>query len=246
MSDPTTTVTSATSDGARTDAGQAPTGQDLLWPPAFDAAIFDFDGTIAESGGIWLDVDKDFLARRGLAYTPEFTIELSTLGFAEGAQFVVDRYHLDEDPADICREWNEIGERLYRDRVRLRPGAEAYLRRLRALGVPIALATTNAPGVIDATRAHIDVDGLFDVRVHGIEVARSKHFPDIYEEAARRLGVRVDRCVVFEDIVPGLRAAMSVGALGCGVRSNDPTQDPDALRALADAWVDDWTQVVPR
>lgn len=216
---------------------------DLLWPPSFAGAVFDFDGTIADSGDLWIDVDKRFLAERGLPYSKEFTVELATLGFAEGAQFVVDRYRLDEDPADICREWNEIGAQLYRERVRLRPGAEAYIRRLRALGIPCALATTNAPDVIDATRGRIDVDGLFDARVHGVEVARSKHFPDIYEEAARRIGVPCERCIVFEDILPGLSAAMSTGMLGCGVRSNDPTQDVDALRAQADVWVDDWERV---
>ena len=43
-----------------------------LWPPSFKGAIFDFDGTLAESAGVWNEVDKIFLERRGLEWTPDF------------------------------------------------------------------------------------------------------------------------------------------------------------------------------
>lgn len=220
--------------------------QNVFWPPAFDAAVFDFDGTIAYSGDIWIEVDKQFLAQRGLPYTREFTVELATLGFEDGAQFVIDTYHLDEDPQAICDEWNRVGEQLYRERVTLRAGAADYIQALRAKGIPCALATTNSPNVIDALKPRVDADALFDVRVHGCDVKRNKHFPDIYIEAARRLGTPCERCIVFEDILPGLSAAMSTGMTGCGVKSNDPTQDEAALHAKADFWIRDWTDLILR
>ncbi|MEE8715529.1 MAG: HAD family phosphatase [Coriobacteriales bacterium] len=215
----------------------------LLWPPTFDGAIFDFDGTIAFSSGIWEQVDREFLGERGLRYTPQFAAELSVLGFAEGSRYVVDHYHLDEDPDAICAEWNRIGARLYGERVTLRQGARAYIEALRSRGVRVALATTNDANVIDAMKPRVDADELFDARVHGAEVARSKNHPDIYLEAARRIGVRPRDCIVFEDIVPGLRAAMSTGMTGCAVRSDGRTQKVDALRSVADLWLDRWTDI---
>ncbi|MCH3967968.1 MAG: HAD family phosphatase [Atopobiaceae bacterium] len=211
-----------------------------LWPPSFDGAIFDFDGTLAYSGDIWNQVDHDFMARRRLTYTPDVTVELATLGFADGARFIIDRFGLDETVDDICSEWNDMASGLYAEKVELRAGAERYLRALHKLGIPCALATTNSADVLDSLMPRVDIDGLFDARVHGAEVKRSKHHPDIYLEAARRICVAPQRCIVFEDIAPGIASAQSVGMYAVAVRSNDPTQDEAELIDLADAWLEDW------
>lgn len=215
-----------------------------LWPlpQGIDAAIFDFDGTLAETSWVWRLVDEHFFERRGLPYTSEVSRELAALGFAPGARFVIQHFGLDEREQDICDEWNADGRELYEHDVRLRLGAEEYLHALRAAGVPIALATTNAPEVIDAM-CHVDADALFDERVHGCEVSRPKHFPDIYVEAARRLGVEPSHCIVFEDLAVGLRSARSVGMLGVGVRCDDECQDLDALRAQSDILLNDWRDI---
>lgn len=215
----------------------------LLWPPAFQGAIFDFDGTVALTGGIWERVDREFLSARNLEYTSQFARDLSLLGFERGARFVVERFGLDEDPADICREWNRIGARIYAQEVSLRPGAAQYILTLRRTGVRCALATTNDANVIDSMKPRVDADLLFDARVHGSEVARTKEFPDIYLEAASRLGVDPGRCVVFEDIAPGLRSASLAGMTTCAVRSDDPGQDEKELARAADLWLDDWRDI---
>ncbi|MCI1664908.1 MAG: HAD family phosphatase [Atopobiaceae bacterium] len=216
-----------------------------LWPFGFEAAIFDFDGTLASSNRVWNEVDRRFMAERDIDYTPDMSRELAALGFADGARFVIDRFGLDESVEDICAEWNDMGSALYAEQVSLRPGAERYLRALRRAGVPLALATTNAPAVLDSLKPRVDIDELFDVRVHGVDVARSKHFPDIYLEAARRLGVDPDGCAVFEDIVCGLAAAQGVGMFGVGVRSTDPEQDSARLALQSDLWLEGWEDIEP-
>ena len=211
-----------------------------LWPFAFQAAIFDFDGTLASSAGVWSKVDHAFLAKRGLEYTPDLSCDLAALGFAAGARYVIDRFGLDENPEDICDEWNDLARDLYRRDVELRPGAEKYVRALRNAGFPVALATTNDPEVIDSLSPRIDMTGLFDARVFGCEVNVPKSHPDIYLEAVRRLGVDPWGCVVFEDIVPGLLACESVGMTGCAVRSNDPSQTISDIIDAGDLFLEDW------
>ena len=214
-----------------------------LWPPAFGAAIFDFDGTLAETAWVWRRVDALFLERRGLPYDPALSAKLAELGFASGARHVIERYRLDEDERDICDEWNADGRDLYETGVGLRPGAAGYLAALRARGIPCALATTNDPEVIGSME-RVDADALFDARVFGAQVSRPKRFPDIYLEAARRLGVDPRRCVVFEDLACGLVAARSVGMLGVGVVAHDdPAQDVGALEAASDLVLRDWRDI---
>lgn len=219
-------------------------GQVSLWPPSFRAAIFDFDGTLAETWRIWRQVDEIFFSSRGLEFDESASTTLATLGFAAGAQWCVERYHLRDEVSDIVDEWNRLGAALYENEVRLRPGAERYLRALRAAGTRLALATTNDPHVLGAMR-HVDVYGLFDEVVCGREVARGKDHPDIYLEAARRLGAPAKECVVFEDILPGTLSATRAGMATVAVRCDDPRQPGLELRRAADLWIDGWEGVLP-
>ncbi len=211
-----------------------------LWPFSFGAAIFDFDGTIARSGNVWSQVDHVFLESRGIEWTPDLSAELASRGFSKGAEYVIERYGLDETPEEICREWDAMGSELYPRLVELRPGAEKYVRSLRAAGVPCALATTNDSRVLGSLAPRIDVEGLFDTVVYGTDVTRDKNHPDIYLEAARRLGVSASSCVAFEDIAPALRSARAAGMATCAVCSGDETQDVSAVSAAADMLLCDW------
>jgi HAD superfamily hydrolase (TIGR01509 family) len=217
-----------------------------LIPPfaGFEAALIDFDGTIAVSHHIWSQVDRIFLEKRGIPYDPAIGAELAALGFAEGAVYIIDKYGLDEKPGDICDEWNELARDLYRDEVELRPGARAYIDALKRAGIKTALVTTNDPGVLASLKPRIDVDELFDARVYGCEVNVGKTQPDIYLEAARRLGVAPGRCVVFEDIPHGLDSAGSVGMRTVGLASDDPVQNLDEMRKHAEKIVNEWTDLL--
>ena len=214
-----------------------------LWPPCFDAAIFDFDGTIADTAAIWHKVDEVFLASRGISPVPEeYSRMLTVLGFEGGARYTIETFGLRDTEQEICDEWTRMGRAFYRSDVRLRPGAQAYIEALRAQGIPLALATTNDPEVLDAME-HVDVDALFDVCVPGCEVGVPKDQPDIYLEAARRLETEPARCIVFEDIAPGLRAARGAGFLTCALRSDNPSQLLDDVRDAAELYLADWTDL---
>lgn len=210
-----------------------------LLPPSFSAGIFDFDGTLAETWHLWRRVDEIFFSTRGLPFDEDASATLATLGFSAGARWCVERYRLRDEVSDIVDEWNRLGAALYEEEVRLRPGAEAYLRALRARGVPLALATTNDPHVLGAMR-HVDVFGLFDEVVCGREVSRGKDHPDIYLEASRRLGAAPGVCCVFEDILPGTLSAERAGMTTVAVRCEDPRQPARELRRAADLWIEGW------
>lgn len=205
------------------------------------AAIFDFDGTLAESGDVWHEVDVIFFERRGIAFDDDFADKLSVLGFEEGARYAIGAYDLPDTVEEICDEWNRLGRKLYERRVCLRPGAEAYIRALRAAGVPVALATTNDPDVIAAMEPRVPVSELLPVRVHGRDVEHhTKNHPDIYLEAARRLGVEPSECLVFEDILPAVLTAKRAGMRAVGVRTSSPHQQWELIRHAADLVIDGW------
>lgn len=214
-----------------------------LMPFAFKAAIFDFDGTLASSGKVWNQVDHVFLARRGIPWDPNLAAELSSRGFADGAKYIIERYGLHDTPEEVVQEWNELASELYARNVRMRPGAREYVNELKRQGFPLALATTNGPEVLGSLAPDFVAEELFDVVVYGYEVERNKNYPDIYLEAARRLGVEPWGCVVFEDIIAGLHSAQRAGMCACAVRSGDPTQPLSELMEAADLYLEDWRAI---
>lgn len=214
----------------------------LLWPPSATALIFDFDGTIANTSGLWHEVDLAFLNKRGLPYDPEYPQRLSALGFVDGARYTIERYGLRESVEDICAEWTSMARDLYRRHVRLRPGVERYVNAVRELGVACALATTNDPDVL-CTLSNVRVSELFQTCVYGMDVGKGKDHPDIFIEAAGRLGVEPRNCLVFEDIPPAIRSAKRAGMVACGVRAHDPSQPSETVKREADLWLESWQNI---
>jgi HAD superfamily hydrolase (TIGR01509 family) len=119
------------------------------------------------------------------------------------------------------------------------PGVPQVLLRLREAGYRLALASSAEPEVIAATTAGLGVVPLFEALVSGTEVARGKPAPDVFLEAARRLGVPPSVCLVVEDSRNGLLAALAAG-MACAVvpcaatRGQDFTGAHHRLDALPD------------
>lgn len=218
---------------------------DNPWPFDRRAAIFDFDGTVADSLDVWRRVDDLFFEKRGLAYGPDYAEKLSVLGFEEGARYTIEAYGLNDTVQGICDEWNAMGRELYRTEVELRPGAEEYVRMLHEQGIAVGLATTNAPEVLAAMEGRVPLDELFPVQVYGCEVERgTKDHPDIFLECCRKLAVSPQDCVLFEDLPAAILTGKKLGMKTVGVLTNKPMQNVKLLTKAADYLITDWTGIL--
>lgn len=223
------------------------TTRDLLFTtgqPNFEGFIFDFDGTIADSMEVWYWVDQEFLERRHLDPPPDYGRILSSLGYLESARYVIDHFNLDERPEAIMAEWDELALRFYTSNVALKPHVREFIGKVRALGAKTSIATTLTPLLLNAALDANSARPLFDVLVTSNEVAHDKNKPDIYLLAAQRMDVPPMRCVVFEDIVPGVRSAKAAGMCAVGVRDNSGHQEMKKLRDTADGFIDGFQELL--
>ena len=101
--------------------------------------IFDLDGTITDTNGLWVEVDDEFLARRGLRVTPEYTDTVARSIYPIAARVTRDYYRLPDAPEAIMAEWDALAERHYRELAPLKPGAAEFLRQCHGEGKPLAL-----------------------------------------------------------------------------------------------------------
>ena len=204
-------------------------------------AIFDMDGTLTDSMGYWNRLADEYLTRRGLPpLSPELKEESIALTMEGTANLFIREHGLTEKPEQICAEINGLMEEHYRADVPLKPGAAAFLRRLKAAGCKMCVASSTAPRLIDICLRRLGVRDCFEFVLSCEEVGEGKNKPTVYLEAARRLGGTPERTVIFEDILVAARTAKKAGfSLGIIYDANSDAEQ-EQLKALADCYITSW------
>jgi HAD superfamily hydrolase (TIGR01509 family) len=212
---------------------------------SLSVAIFDLDGTLLDSMWVWHKVDEAFFAARGLALPPDYAQAIEAMTFRETAVYTVARFGLPESPEDLMAEWNAMSFSLYQNEVDLKPGAKAYLRKLRARGIKLAVATSLTTHVMQAVLERNGVLDWFDALTSADEVPRGKAYPDIYLLTAKKLGVAPEQCMAYDDIALSLGGIKAAGMAACAVYEPASRQDWDKMCTLADANISNWNDIPP-
>lgn len=178
---------------------------------AIEAVIFDLDGVIVDSEIWWDEVRRDFAARNGKAWTADDQAAVMGANSRQWSRIMRDRLALDMPAAEIERAIVDgVVDRYRHEGVPRIDGAVATVRRV-ARRWPVALASSAHRDVIDASLAATALAGIFKVVVSSDDVEHGKPEPDVYLEAAQRLGVPPPACLVVEDSYNGVRAAKAAG-----------------------------------
>lgn len=177
------------------------------WLKNIEGAVFDLDGTLLDSSWVWEKVDEKFLGDRGFQVPDDYVDEISPLGAERAAVYTIERFGLNEDKDDIVREWIEMAKKEYATEVVCKPYAKEFLEELHKLNIKMAVATSSDRELFMKTLEREGILKYFQKIVTVDEVERGKGYPDIYEEAARRIKVNPHKCLVFEDILAGLTGA---------------------------------------
>ena len=177
------------------------------WLKNIEGAVFDLDGTLLDSSWVWEKVDEKFLGDRGFQVPDDYVDEISPLGAERAAVYTIERFGLNEDKDDIVREWIEMAKKEYATEVVCKPYAKEFLEELHKLNIKMAVATSSDRELFMKTLEREGILKYFQKIVIVDEVERGKGYPDIYEEAARRIKVNPHKCLVFEDILAGVTGA---------------------------------------
>jgi len=207
-------------------------------------AIFDLDGTLLDSMDVWKQIDVRFLEKRGMIATADYSQAVAQLGFRAAAEYTIDRFRLDEDPADIVDEWNHMAFQAYASEIGLKPHAREYLQHLKDRAVKLGVATALHPESVEASLKNNSILHLFDSFTTLHEVKRGKGFPDIYLLAARKLGVPPGECIVFEDILTGVKGAKAGGFQVCGIYDASSEHEWDQIKSVCDRSIRDYKELM--
>jgi len=198
--------------------------------------IFDLDGTLINSNGVWVEVDKIFLARRGAPYTKEYYDGVAHTILQNCAIFTKEYLHLEESCEEIIAEWMDLAKDAYHS-VPLKPHVREYLDRCKAAGHRMVIFTACVPEHCRAALAHHGLDPYFEQIIFAQELGVDKKSPEIFKKVAQMLGVTPKECVLFDDSLSACKAAKAAGMTVVGVHDDFFHDSQTDMRELCDQFI---------
>ena len=205
--------------------------------------LFDMDGTLLDSNGVWKDVDREFLARRGLPYTRAYYEGVAHTIFPLAAKFTKEYCHLSESCEEIMAEWMDLAKDAYAH-VTVKPGVRAYLKQCKAEGRQMAVVTSSVPAHCHTALERLDLEKYFQRITFAQELGLEKRDPEIWRIAAREGGVRPEDCTVFDDSLAACKGARQARMRVVGVYDGFFAADEKEMRGFCDVYIKSFEELL--
>ncbi len=206
----------------------------------YEGVIFDLDGTLIDSMGIWHQIDIDYLGEKGIPLPDDLQSKIEGFSFRETAVYFKERFQLPESVEEIMDVWNTMSFEMYTNGVTLKPGVMEILEHIKEKGLKLAIATSNSTHLTNSVLKAMGIDNYFDCIVTGNDVKKGKPDPEIYLKAAKILNLNPSKCFVFEDIPNGILAGKNAGMTTCAIEDEYSLDLKDIKAELADYYTIDY------
>jgi len=193
-----------------------------------EAVVFDLDGVLLDTEELWDEARREIAEERGGRWRPDAQRAMMGMSSPEWSHYMHDVIAVPDPPDRIADEVVERMTELYRRELPLVDGAVDAVRRIGSRW-PLGIASSSNRPLIDLFLELTGTGGLFEATVSSEEVAAGKPAPDVYLEAAARLGVPPDSCAAIEDSENGIRSASSAGMRVVAIPNRVFPPGPEAL-----------------
>jgi len=205
------------------------------------AVFFDLDGTLIDSMHIWKDIDIAFLGRFGYDLPADLQKNIEGMAFKDTAVYFKTHFDIPLSLEEIMQTWNEMAFYKYTHEIGFKPGAIDFLKFLKKKNIPTAICTSNSKELATAVAKSLSITPYVNEIITSCEVGCGKPAPDIYLEAARRVGVDPKDCLVFEDVIAGITAGKRAGMKVCAMEDDFSKMTREEKKALADYYLEDYS-----
>lgn len=211
----------------------------------YKGVIFDLDGTLIDSMGVWGQIDIDYLGRFGITPPKGLQSRIAGMSFLETAEYFKANFGIEDSIETILSTWEEMSIEAYEKTIDLKPGAIDILRYLKEQGIPAAIATSNGKRMVEAFLTTRGLKDYFSAVITSECVTRGKPNPDVYLIAAESLKVDPSDCLVLEDIPEGILAGRRAGMTVISVKDRFSVPKEAEKRRLSQKLIRDFRELIP-
>lgn len=204
------------------------------------AIIFDLDGTLIDSMNVWSDIDKEFFKMHDLPFEEDYQKEIGHKGLKEIAAYTKTRYNLKESEDEIISIWLDMAKEAYAYKIPLKEGVKSFLEYLQSKNIKMGIATSNSLELTELVLKHHDIYKYFSKVVTVNELKTNKGSPDIYLHISDSFGLVPSECIVFEDLLTGIKTAKKAGYKVVGVKEKASLDKEKEIREIADLYISNY------
>lgn len=208
-----------------------------------EAVIFDLDGSLVDSMWMWRAIDIEYLGRYGIEKPDDLQSQIEGMSFSETALYFKETFQLPDDLEKIKADWNQMAWDKYSKEVPLKEGVKQFLDLCMQHQIKLGIATSNSRLLVENVIAVHNLKEYFTCIMTACDVGKGKPAPDIYLAVAAALKTAPEKCLVFEDIVPGIMAGKAAGMKVCAVYDEYSIPQDEQKRKCADYYIHDYTEL---
>ena len=197
-------------------------------------AIFDMDGTLLDSMKYWNTVGIDYLTRKGIKYNNDKENQILNVGIRKFTEYCNETYGLNETYEKVLQEMHDIISEKYNTVVSLKPGALEMLKKFKANGVKMCIATATEQKEAMSVLKRLGVLDYFSEIFTTTIVGADKNSPLIYEVALEHLGTKKEETYIFEDAYYAINTAHNNGFLVVGIEDENTVVPTTEIAPLCD------------
>lgn len=181
--------------------------------------IFDIDGTLTDSMGVWEEADRIFLENRGKVWTRDVSLAMKPMHFLSASCYLKERFGFDDSPESISAEIADIVRDKYFNEIVLMPYVREFMEYCRGRGIHMCAATSNIRELAEGVLKNNGVLDMLDFILTSDESGSSKDNPDIFFMCAEKMGTLPENTAVAEDSPHAAVTAFNNGFYTIGVDS---------------------------
>ena len=201
------------------------------------AYLFDMDGTLLDSMGMWVHVGDDFLEKMGIPDPDHLGAEVITMSMRQSVQFFREKFHLPQSEQELMDKVNAMVEERYFHSLPAKPGAKELLERLSRQGKTLVLATATDRYLAEAALRRTGMLSYLSRIFTCGEMDLPKDDPAFFQKAAAQLRLSPQQITVVDDALYAVRAARAAGCQVIGVADGENLPDRPQMALLANRFL---------
>ena len=208
------------------------------------AVIFDMDGTLIDSTGIWHEIDKEFFAKRHMELPSDYAQHIVHLGLTQAAIYTKETYRLEESIQDIMKEWHDMSIDMYKYHVPLKDGALELFKLFKSNGIKMAIATANDEPLYRPCIDRLGIGEYFDEIADVNTAKEGKQSAKIYLDLAHKLGSEPQNTLVLEDMPTCVKTAFKSGFITVAVYDHASKEYDEQKKMNSHLFIKDFFELI--